>query len=64
MLFGTNVAINIDISCNASIELTELLEGPLDAILFPTLTIPRIAFQLIFWDFKKSSITERKEARN
>lgn len=57
MLLGTNVAINIDISCNASVALTELLAGPSDAVLFPTLTIPRLAFAFIFRDFKKPSIT-------
>lgn len=39
MLFGTNIAINIDISCNASIILIVLLAGSSDAVLFST---PRV----------------------
>lgn len=58
MLFGTNIAINIDIPCKASIILIVLLAGTLDIILFFPLLILRQALQLIFKDFQKLLITQ------
>lgn len=58
MLFGTNIAINIDIPCNASIILLVLLAASLHVVLFSTLMILSLALQLIFKDFQKLSITQ------
>ena len=58
MLFGTNIAINIDIPCNASIILIVLLAGTLDIVLFFTFLILRQALRLTFKDFQKLPITQ------
>lgn len=58
MHFGTNIAINIDIPCNASIILIMLLADSLDVFLFSTLLSLSLALQLIFKDFQKLLITQ------